>query len=60
MVTGMTAGDPRGTGNRDPSDVFIRRVFILKSGCDRALIFDRQEKVFSIHAGAGRRFILAV
>jgi hypothetical protein len=30
MVTGMTAGNPRGTGNRDPSDVFIRRVFCFE------------------------------
>jgi len=32
--------------------------FILKSGHDRTLIFDKGEKVFSIHIRAGRCVIL--
>jgi len=59
MVTGMTAGNPRGTGNRDPSDEMSGGFFVLKSGRDCALIFLQSPEVFSINGGGDDRVIIA-
>jgi len=55
----MTAGNPRGTGNRDPSDEMSGGFFVLKSGRDCALIFLQSPEVFSINGGGDDRVIIA-